>query len=332
MGEDSAEVPDLCDDFYAHACHRHAHSVYADGRARLMEAMMNALVRRSELPSTRMLGAAVASRGAFQTRHGLEAREGHMEVLQQCLDGGLPIVSASDLDSDCEKTSAPECPPRTPLALTKASEKFFSRKPNATTRDYAAFIERISVHRNLDLTPFGNQGRAPQPSVLSAEWFKRACHWVSRAARCHLRDNLGRSHAELRAYQRAWKVLYFAPFMGLQAEPLVGLLYREPPAPRVHACLSIMADVFEDDAFAVAKQVLAGTVDDLEGSLSQLGRDARATMRESTRSMMAEVAGDPQYLALPQDIVSPDEEDDPSVVLVDSYHGSGENTTLFSSQ
>ncbi|XP_075531684.1 uncharacterized protein LOC142564544 [Dermacentor variabilis] len=93
-----------------------------------------------------------------------------------------------------------------------------------------------------------------------------------------------------------------------------------------------MADVFEDDAFAVAKQVLADAVDDLEGSLSQLGRDARVAMRESTRSMMAETAGDPQYLTFSHDILSQDEGDDVKVVLVDSYHASVENMTLFSSQ
>nr|XP_054918350.1 uncharacterized protein LOC129380669 isoform X2 [Dermacentor andersoni] len=280
MGEDSAEVPAPCDDFYSHACDRHAHSVYADGRARLMEAMTNALLRPSELPAAPAHGAAVGSRGDLHSRHGAEVREGDVEVLQKCLGRGLPILSARDLDSDCEQTSAPGCPPRTPLALAEASENFFSRKRNATIRDYAAFIERLSTHTSVDktkgATKFGNRGCAqPQRPVLSAPWFKRACHWVSRAARCHLRGNLGLSDADLRAYQRAWKALYFAPFMGLQAELLLGFLYKDPPAPRVQACLSIMADVFEDDAFAVAKQVLAGTVDDLEGSLSQLARDAR---------------------------------------------------------
>ncbi|KAH6924237.1 hypothetical protein HPB50_014068 [Hyalomma asiaticum] len=183
------------------------------------------------------------------------------------------------LRSDCEVASFSECPSRMPLALTNASENFFRRKPNATINDYANFVESVATRSTTDNTRNNSllafHGRVQRPSLVSKEWFKRACHWVSMAARCHLRDSLGRSDADLRAYQRAWKALYFAPFRGPQARPLLSLLYAGAAAPRVHACLTIMADVFEGAAFSVAKHVLQEAVHDLEGSLSQLGRDAR---------------------------------------------------------
>ncbi|KAH7938789.1 hypothetical protein HPB52_000324 [Rhipicephalus sanguineus] len=259
MAAHPVEVSDPCDDFYVHACARHDRSVYEDGRARLMDAMVDALLDRSLVLTTPGDGVVAGAGVARRNQHRGDTRDEHLDMLKLCLSGDQPTVSTSDFD-------------------------------------------------------------------------RRACQWVSLAARCHLPDNLGRSDADLRAYQRAWKALYFAPFLGPQANPLLSHLYGDASAPRVHACLTIMADVFEDAALTAAKQVLEQAVDDLERSVSQLGRDARLAMHEFTQYMMTEEAPDFEELALPGGISSQDRNDDLQVTLVDSYYGSAKDMDLFASQ
>ncbi|KAL1475734.1 hypothetical protein MTO96_037068 [Rhipicephalus appendiculatus] len=344
MAAHSAEVSDPCDDFYAHACARHDRSVYDDGRARLMDAVVDVLLDRSLVSAT---PGDVVARVARRNRHRGETRGDHLDMLKLCLSGDQPTVSTSDFDRqafvlsishvcDCENTSQLDCPSRVPLALTKASVEFFRKKVNASMRDYADFIKRatfpLDVGEAKSKSPFGFRDRALRSSVASKEWFRRACQWISLAARCHLPENLGRSDADIRAYQRAWKALYFAPFLGPQANPLLSLLYGNAPEPRVRACLTIMADVFENATLAAAKQVLEEAVDDLEGSLSQLGRDARLAMHEFTEYVMTGEAPDFEELALPGGTLSQDKNDDLKVALVDSYYGSAKNMDIFASQ
>ncbi|KAL3193355.1 hypothetical protein MRX96_017587 [Rhipicephalus microplus] len=331
MATHPREVPDPCDDFYTHACGRRDHSIYADGRARLMDAMVDALLSRSLLLTTSRDGAA-----ARRNQHGAETSEEHLDMLKLCLSGDQPTVSISDIDSDCENTSQLDCPSRVPSILTKASEGFFSEKLNGSMRGYADFVKRATFLRNVGKakvsTPFGFRDRALRSPMVSKEWFRRTCQWVSLAARCHLPNNKGRSDADIRAYQRTWKALYFAPFLGPQANPLLSLLYGDAAAPRVDACLTIMADVFEDATLAAARQVLEEAVDDLEESLSQLGRDALLALHEYTQFMMAEGALDFEEPALSGGILSRDKNDDLMVTLVDSRYGTAKNMDLFASQ
>ncbi|XP_077492383.1 uncharacterized protein LOC144103578 [Amblyomma americanum] len=327
LGPDVPAVKQPCEDFYAYVCAQHPHSVYVDGRARLMVAMKEALLGEAQQSAAGVAGG----------RHSRQSRKGHAVVLQRCLAGGEPVLSKIDVESACEAPSTQVCPSKMPEGPNVISDEFFRRNHNATVDEFVAFVNRLSGQRTLS----GSKDRAPNyvihrrsrwnKSTFPTRWVARACQWVSLSARCHLRGRLQRSAKKLREYQRAWKTIYFAPFMGPQAEPLLELVYRGPLSPRLQACLNIMADAFKDEALTVAKQVLTGAVDDLGGLLSDLGRHTRQVMMKYLRFTAAQEDADAENLAFPRYLL-PNEKDDISMEVVGAGNSAAVNMTLFSTE
>ncbi|XP_077492384.1 uncharacterized protein LOC144103580 [Amblyomma americanum] len=323
LGEDVPDAEEPCDDFYAHVCTQRPHSVYADGLARLMVAVKDVLLDAED---------AVAG-----GHHSRPFWREHAAVLQRCLDGGQSMLSAVDVASRCEDPLPQDCPPKMPEAPTIASNEFFRANPNATVDDFAEFIKRVVTQavprdgKDSVRDDVADRDAGSSPSPLPKKWVQWTCGWVSLAARCHLSVSTKRSMEKLLAYQRVWKAIYFAPFLGRQAEPLLGLVYRGPPAARLQACLSIMLDAFEDETLAAAVEVLAGAVDDLDSLLLKLGRDTRLVMRKFFRFTTAQADTDAEYLAFPRDVLS-GVKDDTVTALLSPSDSAAVNTTIFSSQ
>ncbi|KAH7939072.1 hypothetical protein HPB52_005248 [Rhipicephalus sanguineus] len=107
-------------------------------------------------------------------------------------------------------------------------------------------------------------------------WITTACRWVELSARCHLERSLRlRNYGDLSLYQRLWKLLYFAPFLGSPARPLVKAAYQEPPDPQLQACLRIIDDVFRQKAAEAAKATLSEAVDELHDTVTHFVWEAR---------------------------------------------------------
>ncbi|KAH6923638.1 hypothetical protein HPB50_004315 [Hyalomma asiaticum] len=265
----SAERGDPCDDFYKHACAGLGNSVNSDGRARLMAAVKDVLLLPTSLRT---------SDGDVRGRTVSLEPEVHEVVLKRCLSGGPPVLFADDINSECEESPEPHCPSRLPEALAKASEKFFRGRANATVSTYADFVESgASTRGHQDDDPEedpGSPGGNSTSPDFSKEWVGRACKWVSSAARCHLRVNLRRPRDNASAYQHVWKAMYFAPFMGQKGDRLLGMAYSGSTSPRQEACMTIMADVFQEETLAAAKRVLSKAVHNLHASLAEVVRGA----------------------------------------------------------
>lgn len=115
--------------------------------------------------------------------------------------------------------------------------------------------------------------------TIPPEWTHSTLEWVRRSAQCHLQERAETEYAHVQAYQRLWGLLYFAPFLGPQANPLLELAYRRPPEPRLQACLHLVADVFVRETVRLADLALRAALDDLDGSVERLAWEVRQVLR-----------------------------------------------------
>ncbi|KAK8757682.1 hypothetical protein V5799_004686, partial [Amblyomma americanum] len=155
LGPDVPAVKQPCEDFYAYVCAQHPHSVYVDGRARLMVAMKEALLGEAQQSAAAVAGG----------RHSRQSRKDHAVVLQRCLAGGEPVLSKIDVESACEAPSTQVCPSKMPEGPNVISDEFFRRNHNATVDEFVAFVNR----RKLDDSE--GSGTLLHPSYTNGQLF-----------------------------------------------------------------------------------------------------------------------------------------------------------------
>ncbi|KAM7300188.1 uncharacterized protein ISCGN_020752 [Ixodes scapularis] len=95
----------------------------------------------------------------------------------------------------------------------------------------------------------------------------------------------------MQLYQSIWRTLYFAPFMGSQAERLMALSFSSPPAPRLRACLQVLEDVFNVETVATAAAILHSGLDHVQESVTRLAQDSQQLLRRRVASWMSEMRG-----------------------------------------
>ncbi|KAL1414165.1 hypothetical protein MTO96_007647 [Rhipicephalus appendiculatus] len=212
--------PGPCDDFYEHVCGSRRHSIYRDGVARLMVAVAEKITGRLR---------AVAGSGSVRTQAASsgDPDEDHAVVLDRCLEGGT-VITKDLVVRACGEARSEDCPPSFPDAPLGISERFFAANSSATIDDYAAFVQSVAPelhsggHLSID--------DVERIKAFPRRWITRACRWVELSARCHLERRLRlKDYGRLSLYKRLWKLIYFAPFMGSPAQPLVKAAYQEPP-------------------------------------------------------------------------------------------------------
>ncbi|XP_075726299.1 uncharacterized protein LOC142768235 [Rhipicephalus microplus] len=273
--------PGPCDDFYEHVCGSRRHSLYRDGVARLMVAVAERITGRLR---------AVAGSGSVRV-HAADTGdpdEDHAIVLERCLKGGA-MVTKNMILRPCGEPRSQDCPPSLPDAPLGISERFFVANSSATIEDYAAFLQSVApkLHTggHLSVDDVGMVKTFPR------RWITRACRWVELSARCHLERNPQlRGYGRLSLYKQLWKLIYFAPFMGSPARPLVKVAYQEPPDPQLQACLRVMHDAFRQKAAEAAKATLSEAVDELHDTVIHFVWEARQVMRSLVPEWLAQAA------------------------------------------
>ncbi|XP_049511340.1 uncharacterized protein LOC125939877 [Dermacentor silvarum] len=258
--------PGPCDDFHEHVCGSRGHSLYRDGMARLMVAVAGKVTERLHvIPGSGSGRAEAAGTG--------DPDEDHAVVLQQCLEGGAVITKESIMPA-CGEIRGEDCPSSFPEAPFRISERFFRANRSATIDDYAAFVQSLAPDlqsdKRLNFSELGMVRTFPR------RWISTACHWVELSARCHLERSLRfRGSGSLTLYQQLWKLLYFAPFLGDHARPLVKAAHQEPPVPQLQACVRVIDDVFREKTTDAGKATLSEAVDGLHDTVAHFVWEAR---------------------------------------------------------
>ncbi|CAN7994957.1 unnamed protein product [Ixodes pacificus] len=179
------------------------------------------------------------------------------------------------------------CPARFPLAPERVSDDFFQKHPNATIGDFNHFINnyrRLALGRKMNNETSRGGPWRPFPS----DWIPTASLWVARSARCYSEQTLMRPPE--RTSVRLWQLLYFAPFMGRQGDPLVTLAYAGSPEPRLRACLQLLEDVFPAETVAEATRTLGGAVGD---AVALLGHQALQVLHWWVAALVDKKGDDP---------------------------------------
>ncbi|XP_075529899.1 uncharacterized protein LOC142563233 [Dermacentor variabilis] len=258
--------PGPCDDFHEHVCGSSHHSLYRDGVARLMVAVAERVTRRLRVvPGSGSGRAEAAGTGDLDDDHAI--------VLERCLQGGA-VIAKENITNTCGQTRGADCPPSFPDAPLGITERFFRANRSASIDDFAAFVQSLAP--NLRSGGHSNSSQVGLVSAFPRRWISTACRWVELSARCHLERSLqSRGSAGLALYQQLWKLLYFAPFLGSQARPLVKAAYQEPPDPQLQACVRFINDAFRQKTAEAAKATLSEAVDGLHDTVAHFVWEAR---------------------------------------------------------
>ncbi|XP_054934031.1 uncharacterized protein [Dermacentor andersoni] len=258
--------PGPCDDFHEHVCGARRHSLYRDGVARLMAAVAERLTGRLRVvPGIGSGRAEAAGTG--------DPDEDHAIVLERCLEGGA-VITKDNIMSTCGQTRGEDCPPSFPYAPLGITERFFRSNRSASIDDFAAFVQSLAP--NLRSGGHSNSSEVGLVRAFPRRWISTACRWVELSARCHLERSLqSRGSAGLALYQQLWKLLYFAPFLGSQARPLVKAAYQEPPDPQLQACVRFIDDAFRQKTTQAARATLSEAVDGLHDTVAHFVWEAR---------------------------------------------------------
>ncbi|KAH6924486.1 hypothetical protein HPB50_018949 [Hyalomma asiaticum] len=257
--------PGPCDDFHEHVCGSRRHSLYRDGVARLMAAVAERITGRLRVVPG-------SGSGRVEAVGAGDPEENHAIVLDRCLAGEAVV---------CGERMSEGCPSMLPDAPLGISERFFRVNNSATIDDYAAYVQ--SLAQDIPTGDSLNINYDSRVKAFPRRWMSTACSWVELSARCHFERSLRmRDHGRLSLYQQLWKIIYFAPFMGSQARPLVKAAYEEPPDPLLQACLRIIDDVFPHKTVQAAKATLSETVDGLHDTIAHFVWEARQASGRGT--------------------------------------------------
>ncbi|XP_077492421.1 uncharacterized protein LOC144103628 [Amblyomma americanum] len=258
-----------CDDFYDHVCGDRQRSIYEDAAVRLMSAVTPRLLGKRGGTSDR-------TRDVQEILGNEEPEVDDDGVMERCLRGDA-VLSKGDIVRACRDDHSEEaCPIWVPDGPLRTSEDYFRDNPDTSIEDFAAFVQSLAP--SLNRKRHARQQKADSTRPFSKHWITRVCRWVALSARCHLERirPQTRSPQKLALYQRTWEVIYFAPFMGGKARPLVQNAYRTP----TEACLRIAEDLSRRRTAQAAREVISEAMQQgLDDMLAHFAWEAGQVMR-----------------------------------------------------